>query len=160
MTRSLLFIWFFQLPFWAAGAEWAAATFPADPGLDLEKAWVSLQSILGTWFSNEQNYIEWELESEESLKQTLINDEGQREMGRLINKGNQIIYQFKAKGKQFSLQLSALSTKSWTFEAKTDQLLQTVELIITDDGTLRSQMTAVSPSGRKMNMQSDLRPRN
>mgnify|MGYP000126431939 CR=1 FL=1 len=160
MARSLLLVCFFQLPFWIAGAEWPTASFPADPGLDLEKAWESLQSIIGTWTSNEEDYIEWEWDSAKSLKKTLVNGERQREIGRLIKKEDKIIYQLKTKEKQFILQLSTISPKSWTFEAKTDQLLQTVELLVTDEGILRSQMTAVSPSGRRMNMHSDLQPRN
>lgn len=156
IVSGLLLVGFFQLPFWGAGAELTSNSFSPDPELNLEEAWISLQSLLGAWASTDQNYVEWEQENQTFLKKTLKNGKGQREVGRLIKKDDKIIYQLRSEEEQFNLRLRKVTPKSWIFEAETDQLLQAIELTLTADGTLRVQTTAFSPSGRRMTMHSEM----
>ena len=153
----LVFV-FMQLPLPGKTMTVGAAGFHLDPGPDTEAVWSSLQFLVGTWTSNGEQFMRWEKYSDHELRKIHLDKEGKEkeQAGRLIKEGDRIRYELKSQGEVFTLLLQKGDKQAWTFAAVKDQLLQAIELHQDEKGALRTEMIAVSPSGRRMTIHSQL----
>lgn len=135
-----------------------AAGFHLDSGPDTEAVWASLQFLVGTWTSNEEQFVRWEKYSDHELRKIHLDTQGEEkeQADRLIKEGNRIIYELKSEGEVFTLLLQKGDKQALTFAVVKDQLLQAIELHQDEKGALRTEMIALSPSGRRMTIHSQL----
>ncbi|MBX2877217.1 MAG: hypothetical protein KTR30_34170 [Saprospiraceae bacterium] len=154
--KAFFWVMLFQLSYGNTLVATASALSRHNPELDLADAWESLQSLTGYWKAKGEQLVKWKPEDPRNLQKVLHTADEQRILGQLIREDDQIIYKLNAKGEQFILQLTKVGPTSWTFEAQTNQLLQTIELSLTENGVLKSEMIAVSPSGRRLSTYSEV----
>lgn len=156
IAKAFFGVLFFQLSFISTISSSNPSIQNLNPELDLAAAWESLQSLTGSWKSGGEQLVKWEQQDSRNLQKVTLAADEQRITGQLIREEDQIIYSLNAKGERFILQLTKVGPASWTFEAQTNQLLQTIELSLTENGVLKSEMIAFSPSGRRLSTFSEV----